>query len=215
MADSNSSTEVLLAFRSAWIATARDYTARRLNSERCLQAHLFFHLKKKLPSEYSIFVEATIKIPNQSRIAIDMIIYKEDTVFSAIEIKFSPKGQSRLAGIRKDILSLSNIRNRRGLNDRVKIEIARYRNDDAGLQSLKVDRTCKLIFAAIGKADGKRLNETQFWPAHAPKSGRWMSKKKCPGQFGVALTHTDEAGGAKPLFFGPPFDRLNIREVAS
>jgi len=212
--DSESSTEVLAAFKSAWTATTREYIQRRLNSERCLQAYLFFHLKRKLSSDYNIFVEATIRIPKEigtnteeKRVAVDMLVCKGKTVYAAIELKFSPKGQSRLAGIKKDILSLSDIRKRRSKSDRVRIELPRYRNSASELMSLNIHSTRKLIFAAFGKVDGSRLNKDIFWASHIPKEGRWKSASECPPQFCVALAQTDNQGGAYPIFFGPPFDR--------
>ena len=179
-----------------------------------MQAYLFSHLKKKLSSEYNIFVEATVRVPQEidtknsfKRIAVDMLICKGDAIFGVLEIKFSPKGQGKISGIRKDILRLSDIRNRRSRVDRVKIEISRYRHSEVELLSLKIHPSRKLIFAAFGKEDGRRLNEDSFWSSHVPKEGRWNSKSTCPPQFCVALAQTNESGGGKALFFGPPFDR--------
>ena len=213
-ADTEESSQILQAIKKAWRATIKRYSEHRINSERCLQAYLFLHLIRCLPTEYKIYVEATIRIPRDEdkasykRIAIDTLICKDQTIYAAIEIKFSPKGQSRRIGVRKDLQSLSAIKNRRNSADRVKVEMPRYRNNDEELMSLAVHPTNKLVFAAFGKKEGKRLNKTDFWLAHRPISGRWSTQETLPRQLCIVLAHTDQTGGAAPIFFGPPFDRL-------
>ena len=220
-ADTEESSQILQAIKKAWRATIKRYSEHRINSERCLQAYLFLHLIRCLPTEYKIYVEATIRIPRDEdkasykRIAIDTLICKDQTIYAAIEIKFSPNGQSRRIGVRKDLQSLSAIKNRRNSADRVKVEMPRYRNSDDELLSLAVHPSNKLVFAAFGKKEGKRLNESAFWLSHRPISGRWATQKTLPRQFCVALALTDETGGAEPIFFGQPFHRLDSHAKAT
>ncbi len=216
--DSTESHEVLHALQKSWNAAARCYVERRINSERCLQSTLFYYFKQYLPKDYFIYVEATVRIPDDTkdlgyrRVAVDTLVCKENTIYAAIELKFSPKGQSKLSGVRKDIFSLSTIKNRRKIDDRITIEIPRYRNTDEDLMTLSVHKSNKLIFAAFGKKEGARLNQTNFWLAHGPAEGRWKSHKTMPSQLCIALAHTSEDGRANTVFFGPPFTRQLTRQ---
>lgn len=213
-ADSEETDQILHALKTAWKATTKQYANRRINSERCLQAYLFLYLNRCLPEDYKVYVEATIRIPTgdaesaYKRIAVDTLICRQDTIYAAIEIKFSPKAQSKLAGIRKDLQSLSAIKNWRDRGKRVKIEMPRYRSDSDELMTLAIHPSNKLVFAAFGKREGKRLNEAAFWQNHKPEDGRWAKRKDLPAQFCVVLAHTDNSGRAEPGFFGPPFSRL-------
>lgn len=206
--DSVESTHVLEAFQLAWRDAIKRYGERRVNSERCLQAYLFLYLNKRLSRDFRVFVEATIRVPTgaddakYTRIAIDTLICKNDSIYAAIELKFSPMGQPRPAGVRKDVQSLSAIKNR------LKVEMPRYRHEDNQPISLVVHPSSKLIFAAFGKQEGKRLNKEAFWRSHCPEVGRWANRNTLPNHFCVAFAHTDENGGANPVFFGPPFERL-------
>lgn len=208
---SENSTAILRAFASSWESCIKEYKARRINSERCLQAYLFHFLTKQLGNKFQIFVEATVRIPtdegpnNYKRVAIDTLICVDDVVYAAIELKYSPKGQSKESGIRKDLLSLSHVKNRRSKADKLVIEMPRYRSNDVGKQ-LSVNKSVRLIFAAFFKDSGRRVRPDAFWESHRPSTGRWKKvKKTMPQRLGIALAYTNEVGGANPELFGPAF----------
>lgn len=222
--DSAVSDTVLRTFRAAWLATLDDYCNRRINSERCLQASLYRHLcneLSKIENAYRVFVEAVVLIPIQNdegpdgqpkskfkKVFIDTLICKGNSIVAAIEIKYVPRGNPKVSGIRKDLNSLSAIAKRKQIVDRIQIELPRYRSDVAKVLELNIHPTRKLILAAYCKGTA-RLKKEGLWQNHRPDSGRWQSRKTVPPQLGAAFALTSKDGQVKPDFFYPAFDRLD------
>lgn len=87
--------------RKVWEKVKEDYESEIINSERCLQAALYYHFRKQFKKKYEIFVEPTFqgtykrdikerflgelegKIP-------DFIIVKDREIIAVIEIKSKP-----------------------------------------------------------------------------------------------------------------------------
>jgi hypothetical protein len=211
-------TKILEAFKTSWGASIKAYKEKRLNSERCLQANLFHFLTKNLGKEFQIFVEATVRIPqvdgtkSTKKVLVDTIVCCDDVVYAAIELKYSPKGQSRKTGIRKDLASLSHIKNRRSVKDKLVIEMPRYRNPEGDVKKLTVDKSVRLIFAAFLRESGSRTSPSTFWIEHRPAVGRWAGKRSIPPRLGVAIAQADEEGTATPLYFGSAFDETSAHQ---
>lgn len=204
-------TSIFQAFKNAWEASIIAYKDRRINSERCLQSNLFHFLTIELEPEFQIFVEATVRLPTgesngmQKKVHIDTVICRDDVVYAAIELKYSPKGQSKKAGIRKDLTSLSHIKNRLRKADKLVIEMPKHRNSDGDIKTLSVDKSVRLIFGAFLNDSGPRVSTGAFWNEHRPGEGRWAGKKFAPPRLGVAIAYTDKDGGATASYFGPAF----------
>lgn len=118
--DNAITTEVLQAFQSAWSKSTRDYAARRINSEHTLQAAVYHHLRSSLRDEYSIFTEAVIRLPDgtneetsKSKVVVDLLVCHQEEIIAAVEIKYMPRSSPTIESVRKDVLSLSRVTNRK------------------------------------------------------------------------------------------------------
>lgn len=202
----------------AWTKTLVDYCGRTLNGEHSLQACLYHHLRRCLPSGFRVFCEAVVHFgPNMARDAgkdkavVDLLVEHESKVIGAIEIKFTPRGEPAAEDIRKDLVSLSTLTSRRASADRVRIEMPRFRSASNESLALSILPQRKLIFAAYCSDEALNFDKESFWSnPRRPTIGYWAERTKLPPNFGVALAKTTLEPSAEPLFFGPPFERLGL-----
>jgi len=213
--DNAITSEVIRAFQSAWIESTKDYAARLINSEHTLQAAVYHHLRCTLRQDFSVFTETVIRLQDgvadetkKSKVIVDLLVCHQAEIVAAIEIKYTPRGAPTAESARKDVLSLSRIKNRRSLADRVSIEIPRFRNSESDALILSISPLRKLIFAAYCKQNSPTLQKSQFWLNFCPSSGYWRDSRSMPKNLGVALAQTDEKGMAECDFYGGPFERL-------
>ena len=216
--DTPSTSLVLFAFQLAWRRTIEDYEQRQINAEHCLQASLYRHLKNSLPSAFSVFSEAVVRLgenaineTGKQKVVIDLLVCEHRTIVAAIEIKYTPRGEPNPDNVRKDLTSLSHITNRHRHADRVKIEMPRFRQTDNDTLELSILSQRKLIFAAYCSDDSKNLSiqsVNSFWSNFQPHQGYWKNTSTFPPNLCISLAAAGEDGTAKPVFFGPAFDRI-------
>jgi|GEM_PF-4390246 len=92
--------------RKAWERCCADYNAYAMNSERCLQAAFYFHLRTALQKAgYTIYIEAKVIVPPSAdgrivkgasppkarNIFIDTLVCKDNKIVLAIERKRAVK----------------------------------------------------------------------------------------------------------------------------
>ena len=214
--DTPTTTEFLLAFQKAWLNSTKDYAALRINSEHTLQAALYHHLRLALPDGFSIFTEAVIRLPEQTanetgkqKVVVDLLVSHARQIVAAIELKYTPRGRPAESAVKKDLLSLSRVTNRRDTKDRVAIEMPRFRSEDADVLELSIAPQRKLVFAMYCKQEASEFDERKFWTWSKPDTGYWADAKLQPRNLGVALARADKKGSAECEYFGGPFDRLS------
>jgi len=224
-------TWALMATKAAWEATCLDYGDRKLNSERALQASFYFRLRPLLESvarDYVVFIEATVILPaveedlpsetlasGPKRIAIDTIVCKGREILLAMELKYTPRTYPDEVAIKKDLLSLSEIRNHTAKKRRVKIELPRHRETEEGDPlPLTISPDAKMLLG-IYCADGEsRIGAKKFWNDFRPEAGPWGGRKReLPPKFGLCFAYALDPSLKKPaeaVFLGQPFTDLGI-----
>ena len=211
--DSPESNAVLAAFGVAWNSSLRDYQERRLNSERCLQASLYYFLRMHLSESYKIYIEAVVRYGEASgtkqrpKVQIDTLVCYKDEIIAAIELKYAPRGEPDVEKVKKDVLSLSRISNPKRLDERVSIELPRYRNSEGTPLKLRISPYRKLIFASYCQVETERLTNNKFWENYKPEIGYWCGALRNPPNIGIAIAYTREKGAIESKYFGPAFRR--------
>jgi hypothetical protein len=214
--DNPITTSVLVAFQKAWDQSTHDYAQRQLNGEHTLQAALYHYLRSELTDEYIVYSEAVVNWSEGSaddiqkrKVVIDLLICRQSEIIVGIELKFTPRGQPTAESLKKDVLSLSRISNRRNKNDRVAIEMPRFRNTDADALVLTIAPLRKLVIAVYCKQESSMMSADNFWSSVQPLEGYWKGVPAMPKQLGVALARTDQSGTATCEYFGGPFNSLH------
>jgi len=218
------------AFAEAWKKSCKDYDARRLNSERCLQAALYFHLRKELEAnadDFNIFIDATVQLPKVEaddakeilalpvrRIAIDTVICKGREILVVAELKYTPRSFPLEIDIRKDLTSLSHIRNYTDKDHRVAIKMVRHRDTEAGDSlPLKIHPDARRLLGIFCKSDQSELTEKAFWETYRPDAGPWQKRvREFPPKLGLCLAGAPDPttdGSAAATFLGKPVLQYN------
>ncbi len=213
--DSSQSTVLLQAFDIAWRQSIKDYEGRLINSEHCLQAALYCHLRGCLPESYRVFVEAVVRLgetgkteTGKNKVVIDLVVEEHGWMVAGIELKFTPRGEPTKEDIRKDLTSLAFLTSRRATNDQVTLEMPRFHHSEAEALRLRILPQRKLIFAAFCLKESMLLGKSLFWEETRPVSGYWSEKKGIPTNFAVYLARTEGDGTASMDSYGLPLDRL-------
>ncbi len=213
----------LRAAVAAWAHLCRDYDARLINSERCMQAALYHHIRKLLPRRdgYRIFIEAVVRVPANSaeRIHVDTLVLQGDEILLILELKFAPRGFPSRAGLTKDLNSLSKVANRRAKKDRVSVEFTRngaFTGEQSKGEPLKISQGAVRLLAfvcakgGLEKFDG---SSNGIWRSHRPEEGRWAGKR-LPPKLGFLIAEATAAGNgelstARPYkLLGKPFEHM-------
>ena len=219
--DTPATTTALRAFQLAWQKVVDDYTQREINSEHCLQAALYRHLRNILPNSFKIYAEAVVRLSKngkadtgKSNVVMDLLVCENITIVAAIELKYTPRTEPNAEKVKKDLTSLAHISNRKKLDDRVKIEMPRFRLSDGETLELNIATQRKLIFAAFCSDEGTSLSEANFLQNFRPDTGYWKNIKKLPPNLCVALARTADTGKASPIYYGPAFERIGSNTIS-
>lgn len=207
----------LHGIRQAWTACCEDYSVRKLNSERSLQAAFYYHLRTALGLEshdYRIFVEARVLLraargdgeAMEKSIFIDTLVCSADKqVLVAVELKYTPRSKPGTNAARKDLESLSRMRNH--LDKRVMIELVRHGGTAEGDRyPLKVSPDARMVLAMFIAKRKTAFDASEFWRGHVPTAGAWKTRtQKLPPRLGicVALAGSETA---EPYCLGRPFE---------
>lgn len=213
----NDTQRALAALRGAWTAVCCDYGERKLNSEGCLQAALYFHLRRTLEDHeteeeqgsrgFRVFVEALVTLPSvpadpeadepaagPSYIRVDMIVCKGSELVLAIELKYKPRVFPDYEDLRKDLTSLDQMRNRTRRDQRVTIELQRHRDTEAGDPlKLKISPEAKMVLGVFC-SDRHRVDLPSFWKEARPLAGRWAKsfREHLPPKLGLCMAYATD-----------------------
>lgn len=201
----------------AWTQVCNDYGQLLINTERCLQASFYHHLRGLLKADsstgYSILIEATVRHPaagaNIKRIAVDTVVLKGDEILIAIELKFTPRGFPTKLDFRKDLISLSRIANRQEKSQQVSIEFLRngaFKGGTGNGRPLSISPASVKLIAFFCSADqlggypeDKKKRAKKLWEDNRPTSehlkegdvaSRWMDGK-LPPKLGFLVASAD------------------------
>lgn len=221
--------KALSAIKTAWKETCIDYGERRLNSERALQSAFYFRLRTLLESisrDHVIFIEAAVILPpveadeasgtvasGPQRIVIDTLICKDREILVAIELKYTPRFFPDESGLRKDLTSLSEIRNHTAKKRQVRIELPRHRNTEAGDPlMLTISPDAKMLMGIYCADSDSKMDGKSFWKACRPETGPWGDRMRdLPPKLGLCFAYAlDPSRGktAEAVFVGQPFSSL-------
>ena len=228
--------KALSAIKTAWEATCIDYGERKLNSERALQSAFYFRLRSLLESisrGHVIFIEASVILPpveadeasgtvasGSKRIAIDTLVCKDREILVAIELKYTPRFFPNESGLRKDLTSLSEIRNHTAKKRQVRIKLPRHRDTEAGDPLvLTISPDAKMLMGIYCADSEPKMDEKSFWKAYRPATGPWSDRvRDLPPKLGLCFAYAlDPSHGktANAVFMGQPFSSLWNREVGA
>jgi hypothetical protein len=221
----------LSAIKTAWEATCHDYGERKLNSERALQSAFYYRLRSLLEgisNDHVIFIEATVILPpveadeasgtvasESRRVVIDTLVCKGREILVAIELKYTPQFFPDEAGLRKDLTSLSEIRNHTAKKRQVRIELPRHRDTEADDPlTLTISPDAKMLMGIYCADSDLRMDEKSFWKANRPESGPWGDRvRDLPPKLGLCFAYAfDPSHGkkAEAVFMGEPFRSLTL-----
>jgi len=211
-------TDVIKKIRNAWTACSKDYKQFKINGEQCLQAALYYHLRKALPSRYTILTEAYVGLPDKnlkdkSHNRIDILICEgavgtespPKIALAGIELKFGPKGEPKQEGIQKDLQSLSDLKNTRPSDKRVKILFKRHGTQlKSSPAELRLHTHAKVLLGIFCKDNGKKLeSEKSFWNHYRPTEGRWKDRTQTlPRKLGVLVARASPNNTVDLDFWG-------------
>lgn len=204
----------LHGIRQAWTACCEDYSVRKLNSERSLQAAFYYHLRTALDKDYRIFVEARVLLKaaegseeeTDKSIFIDTLVCSADKqVLVAVELKYTPRSRPGTNAARKDLESLSRMRNH--LDKRIMIELVRHGGTAEGDRyPLKVSPDARMVLAMFIAKRKKAFDVNEFWSGHVPTAGAWKTRtQKLPPRLGVCVALAGSET-AEPYCLGRPFE---------
>lgn len=208
---------VIKNIRNAWKACSKDYTQFKINGESCLQSALYFHLRRNLDNNYTILTEVYAGLPEEntkgkSHNRIDIIICKAANdsasppiiALAGIEIKYCPKGVPKPSGIHKDLHSLSDLRNVKIYDKRIKILFKRHSTQyKSAPTELRLHTHAKVLLGIFCKDDEKIMkSKTTFWKHYRPTEGRWDSRNNLPPRLGVLIARASKDNTVDLDFWG-------------
>lgn len=211
--DSVTTTTALMAFKQAWQKSTADYAQRKLNSEHTLQASIYHHLRQELPDDFVVYTEAVVRLPEsdlpgKKKVVLDLLICHGTEIIAAVELKYKPRGIPVSDALRKDIKSLSLIRNRRSSADRVAIEMPRFRSTSSDEMTLTISPLRKLILGVYCQAELSPFEPGDWWRDVRPGEDFWSDDPNLPRNLGIAVAGCASDGTAQCSYQGGPFQRI-------
>lgn len=191
--------DIAKEFAVAWRKMVDDFEKKIINSERCLQAAIYAHLRRRLEKndDLAIYVEPPIRLlidsEKQDRKYIDLVVVNrvERQILFAAELKYTPNGTPRPDSIKADIEKLSFVKNHKNKSKKVSVSIRRYlRSPESGKEEIfSVAPGCIVAFAVVAR-EGRfsvPTNESNkalaFWRAYGKSFGKgsvWNGKAGFP-----------------------------------
>lgn len=177
---------------AAWKSTiAEDYCSQRINSERSLQAALWYQIGNQLPDKRRTFIEPTvdIELPDEriQRYRPDIVVCSATQVIAIIEIKYCPRTLPQFA---KDIATLRNLSKHR---NQLALENERFRGMPGDERTYSCSTNALFVWAGI---HGVGRDETFNRESMSPIDQDRTHLKGC-----FFRMHAETATGAEPNIF--------------
>lgn len=136
--------------KEVWDAVKAEFKDGVINSERCMQAVMYHHLKVALAGSGSlVYVEPTMRLAGSDNKAYkpDLVVCSHGKVDMLIELKYNPNGYSEYRG---DIEKLGRFAD---LTVRQSFDLIRPYMATSHLGEYVVSEGTQLVFAVIAKFD--------------------------------------------------------------
>ena len=205
----------LQALQKAWAATARDYDLRRLNSERCVQASIYHHLRKELKAPgFTVYVEPYLSIGGAKPCYVDLLIVHSGRVVLALELKYKPSSKPSRRSVAADLSKLIQLKHRRASVDRTGIVIRRFLAEKQEKLHLEVAPRSFAVFAAFVKESAFSTTRKAFWDEHrndtvAPNGA---PAKSMPNRLVTLIAATKLSGKASTVAWAKPKAAQRVSE---
>ena len=187
--------EALKALREAWAAVIADYDERLLNSERCVQASIYHHLRMRLKVEagFKIFIEPHISINGEKPRYIDLLVSHCHSIVLALELKYKPNSKPSNPSVSADLTKLLQMKYRRASADRTTVEIRRFLAKRDQKIALAIAPRSFAVFAAFVKQKGFYKTREEFWQEHrrATIAPNGQPANSMPLRLAVLLAETE------------------------
>lgn len=203
----------LEALQKAWTATAKDYDLRRLNSERCVQASIYHHLRRKLKRpEFTIYIEPYLSIGDAKPCYLDMLVAHGGNVVLALELKYKPNSKPSRRSVAADLSKLVQLKNRRASADQTGIHIGRFLSEKTEKLTLGVAPRSIAVFAAYVKEGAFPTTRKSFWAEHREvtvgSNGRVLNSM--PNRLVTLIAATKIDGKASAVTWAKPKTALRL-----
>ncbi|HET6424144.1 MAG TPA: hypothetical protein VFG20_10700 [Planctomycetaceae bacterium] len=141
----------------AWLKCKKDYDARRINSERTLQAALWAHLtailrKDPIRKHQRLFLEPIFRV-EAGTVYPDLVICNCRTIIGVVEIKYLPRARPKFS---KDLKTLAALASQR---KNLKMENLRYRGVDTEQAEFQFSEHVLFCWAGIHRREFAALDE--------------------------------------------------------
>jgi hypothetical protein len=142
---------------AAWEKCKKDYDARRINSERTLQAALWAHLnqlirKDPIRKHQRLFLEPIFRV-EAGVVYPDLVICNSRTIIGVIEIKYIPRARPKFS---KDLKTLAALASQR---KDLKMENVRFRGVSADHMTFQFSEHVLFAWAGIHRSEFAALDE--------------------------------------------------------
>lgn len=141
---------------AAWEQCKKDYDARRINSERTLQASLWAHLNQLIRRDtirkhQRLFLEPIFRVET-GIVYPDLVICNSRTIIGVVEIKYLPRTHPKFS---KDLKTLAALANER---KDLKMENVRFRGVEAEQVKFKFSEHVLFVWAGIHRSEFAALD---------------------------------------------------------
>ena len=207
MSPDQAAATALTCFYSAWQLSIKDYQDKEVNSEACLQAAQYFHLRNELAAKggFSIYVECAVKFSVDDLVYFDTLVVYKRKVVLAVELKYRPKGCPKNFEVVADLNKLSFFRKWSEPGCKLPVLLRRYLTSNRSeVVEMTVAPTRRLVFAAFAQEGKLPQNEKEFWTKFGPsvKNEDWAIRDKMPIKLSICLAQAYADGSAVPLLYG-------------
>lgn len=211
----------------AWEACCADFNDQRLNSEACLQAAFYAHFREACFDRYVVYVGVKVALPpsksagskadsKKRHVFVDTVICSPEDprgngkskqeVLVSVELKYKPQVRPGAAGLKKDLKTLSQVRNQMVAGERFHIPIERH---TANTKRIIVSPHAKMVLGIFLSEDSRDDMKQNFWQDHKPtvEGERWAKRmRRLPPKLGVCFAFAGDGCVAESCYLGAPFE---------
>jgi len=203
--------------RDAWLACCSDYESERLNSEACLQAAFYSHFRTASQDAFKVYVGVKVAMPpakvdggqadaKKRHVFVDTVICSDTEVLVSVELKYTPRAKPGPSGLKKDIRTLSQMRNQIVEGKRFSIELDRR---TAAVKKYKVSPHARMVLGIFLSERVRDDFDSGLWQDHKPSTEgeRWTDHVgKLPPKLGICFAFAEEGNLADEAFAGKSFE---------
>jgi len=211
----------------AWESCCADFNSERLNSEACLQAAFYSHFREACMDRFVVYVGVKVALPpsksadpksdsKKRHVFVDTVICSQEDprgngkskqeVLVSVELKYTPRVRPGASGLKKDLKTLSQVRNQMVEGKRFHIPIERHTSIP---KKIIVSPHAKMILGVFLSEDSREDMRESFWQDHKPivEGERWAKRMhRLPPKLGVCFAFAGEGCLSEVCYLGAPFE---------